>query len=704
MIRTHWMTSSAAAKAYFRSSDYYASTPGEWLGKGAKQLGLTGAAHTEDFDALADNLDPHTGLPLTTYSRDGRRVGLDMTFNSTKSVGIARELAGPDNGGDSRIEEAHRAAVKYTMSVFENDMEARVRSGGKNENRNTGNMVAYRVTHRDTRISGEDQKPDMSLHDHVFIFNATYDPVEQKWKAAEIGQIKHDAPYYEALYHNRLASNLRDLGYGIRRKDKAFEIAGVDDELVKKFSRRREYIKAVAKKLGITIQAGMDKLGATTRLGKAKELADDLNGYYASRLTAKEKQQLGVLKGKPSYRSNEEKAVRYAIGHMFERNSVVDERRLYETAIRHGIGSVTAEGDSDRGHRQGVICKNGEATTKDVLAEEGRIIDFAREGRGIMRPLLAPDRFSLGNSDHLTLSAEQLAIIRHITTSSDQVVLVIGDAGTGKTRSVRTAFDAIHCPVEMLAPSADASRGVLRDEGFGKADTVASFLLSEKRQAAISNGVMWIDEAGLLPIRDLSRLTEIAQEQNARIVLQGDPKQHRSVVRHGNMMNVLQEYAGLPVGRLTEIWRQQHKGYKAVVADIAAGKGAEGFDKLNALGWVRQTTTGNTPLVDDYFEALRTKKGRSARQGPGSRHRPHPPRNPRDHLRDPQPVEGRGKAHGRKDLRPARAAELDGGRTRRRRTLRRDGGHAVPSQLRDVQGWAGGEGLRVEARGPVRPP
>src|SRR4051794_33279171 len=102
MITTHWMQSAAAAKAYYRSSDYYASVPGDWLGKGAEQLGLSGHARAEDFDSLADNLNPLTGEPLTTFTRDGRRVGLDMTFNSVKSVGLAREVAGVDNAGDPR--------------------------------------------------------------------------------------------------------------------------------------------------------------------------------------------------------------------------------------------------------------------------------------------------------------------------------------------------------------------------------------------------------------------------------------------------------------------------------------------------------------------------------------------------------------------------------------------------------------------------
>ena len=171
--------------------------------------------------------------------------------------------------------------LRYAMGILESDVRTRVRVGGKNEDRVTGNMVAYRVTHRDTRINVEDRKPDMELHDHVFVLNSTYDAVEGKWKAAQMGQIKHDAPYYEAIYHNRLASNLRDLGYGIRRKGKSFEISGISDALVRKFSRRRQYIKAVAEKLGITSGAGMDKLGATTRLGKAKESAEELREYFA---------------------------------------------------------------------------------------------------------------------------------------------------------------------------------------------------------------------------------------------------------------------------------------------------------------------------------------------------------------------------------------------------------------------------------------
>lgn len=602
------MKSAKAAVDYLSKADYYASAPGDLLGKGFDRLDIGNMLPRDVLHCLAHNLDPRTGRLLRPHAKDGDRVGMDFTFNSTKSVGIARELAGPDNAGDPRIEEAHREAVEYAVGLIESDVQTRVRVGGADHDRQTGNLVAYRVTHRDTRINPADQRPDMSLHDHVFVFNTTFDPVEQKWKACQLGQIKHDAPYYEAAYHNRLASNLRELGYGVRRKDKAFEIAGISDELVKKFSRRTAEIDRVAAKLGISKPESKAKLGATTRLGKAKELADDLNSYYVSRLTGDEKQHLAGLQGQPSYQSDESKAVAFAIGHLYERQSVVEEKKLYETALRHGIGSVTLEGVMADALRQGVLLKGGEATTKAVLAEEGRIIDFAREGKGTCRPLGGGIQHTGSPSAHRTpldnLSPEQQALVSHILASPDRVILAVGNAGTGKTTAVRSAFDRIQCPVEMLAPSATASRGVLRSEGFDKADTVASFLLNTQRQQAVKNGVIWVDEAGLLPIKDLSRLTDIAKQQNARIILQGDPKQHRSVVRHGNMMNVLQEYAGLKVGRLTEIWRQKHAGYKAVVADIADGKYEKGFDGLAGLGWVKQVE-GHAAIVEDYMAGLR---------------------------------------------------------------------------------------------------
>lgn len=604
MIRTHWMTSASAAKAYVRAADYYAATPGRWFGRLVEELGLGERSDFDQFDALADNRHPVTGETLRPHAKDGGRIGLDMTFNSSKSVGIAREIAGAANAGDPRVECAHNEAVEYVLGLVEKDMQCRVRVGGASENRTTGNMLAHLQTHRDTRINADDGKPDMSLHTHAFIFNLTHDPVEGKLKAAEIGQIKHDAPFYEAVYHNRLAANLKTLGYGIERKGKAFEIAGVSRELIEKFSRRTQYIEKVAGKLGIEKPESKAKLGATTRLGKAKELADDLNGYYVSRLTAQEKQQLATLEGRPSRETTPEAAVGYALGHEFERRSVVDEKRVYETALRYGIGSVTPEGVQAEAKRQGLLVKGREATTKAVLAEEARVIAFAREGRGTCRPM-GENHFGEANKKVGDLSPDQLRIARHVWSSPDRVILIRGAAGTGKTHTMTAAIAGLDRHAVVLAPSADASRGVLRKEGFADADTVAAFLGSRDMQEKARGGVIWVDEAALMPMRDTRALLDVAGQVGARVVLQGDPKQHRAVARDGNLFHILERFAGLPVAQLTDIRRQRGK-YKEAVAAIERGEILKGHDIFTELGWVRQTPVfdHNQPLVKDYLAAL----------------------------------------------------------------------------------------------------
>ena len=600
MLRTSWFKSASAAKQYFRVSDYHASTPGTWMGKGAERLGLQGIADVEDFDRLCDNLDPRTGGSLTERTVANRRVGMDFTFNSSKSIGIARELAGKGNLGDPRIEDAHREAVAYAMAELEKDVQVRVRSGGQNGNRTTGELVAYRVTHRDTRVNIDDQRPDMSLHDHVFVLNASYDPVEKKWKAAELAQVKHDAPFFEAVYHNRLASNLRGLGYGVRRKDgRAFEIEGVSDDLILRFSRRTAHINAVADRLGITRPESKARLGATTRLGKAKETEADLHAYFVSRLTDSERKRLAGLEGQDSYESTPERSVRYALEHLFERQSVVGEKRVYETALRHGVGSVSLDAVRKEARRQGLLVKDGEATTKIVLEQEQRIIVFARDGKGAVRPLRAGG-FAPGD-DSATLSPEQGAVIDHVLTSPDKLILIRGAAGVGKTHALKHALARIDAPVALLAPSAEASRGVLRRDGLD-ADTVAAFLGDTDRHAKVRGGVIVVDEAGMLPIRDLDMLCDIASEQKARIVLQGDPKQHKSIPRWGNVFRTLQTHAGLPVAELKEIRRQSGR-YREAVAAIADGDIVKGHDILDALGCIRRAE-GNAALVDDYMVAV----------------------------------------------------------------------------------------------------
>jgi len=200
-------------------------------------------------------------------------------------------------------------------------------------------------------------------------------------------------------------------------------------------------------------------------------------------------------------------------------------------------------------------------------------------------------------------------MLRHIWKSTDRVIMIEGDAGSGKTTGMQIAIPGVSKPGVFLAASATASRGELRDRGFKNADTITQFLINPKFQEQARDGYIYVDEAPLAALTDIDKVIGIAKELNARVIVQGDRKQHTSVQR-GSLFHVLERHAGLPVARLTEIHRQKEPKYKEAVAAIAKGNVVGGFDILSNLGWVKETPVfdHNRPLVEDYLSAIQTRK------------------------------------------------------------------------------------------------
>lgn len=194
MLRINVPANSAAAKAYYsKAGDYYGygkggEYAGQWQGKLAEELGLSGAATMEDFHALFDNRHPKSGERLTGCDRDDRRPLIDFTWSVPKSVALMRSLA-----GDKRIEHAIWDTVMETMDDIEKEIAARVRKNGAFHNRIVGNGIILPFYHRYSRpLNGEVDPGD---HIHACLMNVCRDPVEDQLKAVEIGHIKANAPY-----------------------------------------------------------------------------------------------------------------------------------------------------------------------------------------------------------------------------------------------------------------------------------------------------------------------------------------------------------------------------------------------------------------------------------------------------------------------------------------------------------------------------
>lgn len=624
MIRMVQCTAAEQAKAYFADAlskaDYYINDQelqGRFFGKLTERLGLDSTVSKQAFHALCDNKNPATGKQLTPITKkENRRIGYDINFHCPKSVSIIHALS-----KDTHILDAFQSAVKDTMDDIERDSQTRVRKGGLNENRHTGELLYAEFIHQTARpVDGS--LPDPHLHSHCFVFNATWDEHEKRMKAGEFGEIKRDMPYYQSRFHKRLSDRLAALGYEIRRTDTSFEVIGVPQQVIDLFSKRTDEIGRIAKEKGITDAKELDALGARTRAKKQKGLTmAELNTEWRRQIRAldidREESDKAVRhaleKDKPNF--SPKQCIDHALHHSFERASVMAERRILQAAYRHSIGhhglALNDITEALRSNREVIKIKDGQrvmCTTRTVLAEEKHMVELAQAGRGKMYPLYH-------TAPLIALrDPQQKAAVAHVLTTTDRVSIIRGAAGTGKTTLMQQAVRHIENTgkrVTVVAPPAQASRGVLRKDGFKDAETVAKLLSDTDMQKKLDGQVIWVDEAGLLGTKDMTALLQLATEKNARLILGGDTRQHTSVAR-GDALRILNTVGGIKTAEVSRIFRQRPQDYREAVQDLAAGAVPDGFAKLDNMGAIKtiDPLSPNTSLVDDYVNAL--KRGKSA--------------------------------------------------------------------------------------------
>ena len=343
--------SAAAAKKYFaehlRQSDYLSrdgASPGFWFGKGAERLGLAGDVSAEDFVALASNKGPRTGERLTVRDVANARPGYDFTFSPPKSVSSLWART-----GDERLVEAVRQSVLDTLREdIEPEMKTRLRRGGQNSDVVTGNLVAALFAHPTTRPLKEDGKPDPHWHVHAYCFNRTWAPHENRWQAAQLGELHLDGRYLEAAFEARLARRLSQFGYAVEADGKgSWEIVGVPQSVLDKFSRRKFEVEAEARKRGITDPAAKAKLASLTRQKKDGEGLSPkaLHDYWNGRLTPEEAGALDAVQARARTGDGSSvapggiaaaRAMGHAVEHFFGpdgRDSAVGEKAVLEEAL-----------------------------------------------------------------------------------------------------------------------------------------------------------------------------------------------------------------------------------------------------------------------------------------------------------------------------------------------------------------------------------
>ena len=628
-----------AAIRYFRENlaqqDYYCeenAIMGQWHGKAADMLQLFGEVQSKDFEALLHNVNPSSGLRLTARNSANRRPMYDCTFSAPKSVSILHALT-----GDKDILNAHRLAVQKAMAELENNLQTQMGTGSKKHYHTTGNGLFVEFVHETSRPlekNNENGKyfiPDPQLHSHCTLINATWCEEQKRYRAIEMGIVKSQASYYEALYHSYLGEHLKFAGYALEKTGKRWEIKDFSRELIEKYSGRTIEIEKAASDRGIVSAKAKAKLGRLTRNDKHQSVPDNkLAHIWDDRLTHKERSIIQNAKGMPpndggsggSFELDAKRTIDLSLEHFMERNSSISEKRLLAYAIDLSSGQINPNAlKKELSSRSNILSAERNTvrylTTIDMLDEEKKLVQSAAHGRA-SEPALNPN-YRIQNP---ILNQEQRLAVDGILGNTDKIMILSGDAGVGKTtllQEVKNGVEQTGKEIFAFAPSSDASRDVLRKKGFETADTIALLLKSKKSQNQLKDKVMLIDEAGLVGVPTMNQLIDIAYEQNSRVILSGDWKQH-SAVEAGDALKILETKSKTHVSRVSEIVRQRDsKEYKNAIARLAKAvrfknpqkrrdvidRAFDSLDKQGAVQEIFDKDERNKAIAKSYAEATK---------------------------------------------------------------------------------------------------
>ena len=607
-----------AADYYTKSlnrGDYYSEgseVRGEWKGLASELLKLEGTVNEKDFSLLCNNINPHTLTQLSPRQNDNRREAYDFTFSVPKSVSIQQAIS-----KDDRILDVIKSSVFETMEFVESDIQTRVRVNGLNENRVTSNMSYAYFLHKNSRPV--DGYSDPHLHIHAVVMNLTYDFEEHKWKAIEMRDKKENALYYQGIFNSKVANKLQDLGYQIQKTSNNFELVGFEPETIKQFSRRTTQINELADSKNIQNVDTKGGLGARTRSHKSDKLSqDDLREKYLEILKPEDKQLIENsfersksfdnplpfhINQNPNLDQNQ-KWLDYTLEKTFERHSTISEKRLIGEVLMDGIGSTDIRGIEsliENYKSDGVLISEGtprsvlesrvntspSITTERALSEEKSIVEIINSQKLIHNPINS--KYAQTILTDTFLNQNQRESVSSILLSRDGVNLLEGKAGTGKTtvlKSIESGCNLNNIDVLVLAPTTKAV-DVLKSEGFTSATTIQKYLSDKDLQNESKNKYIIVDEASLVSIRQMNQFLNTAKENQNRVLLVGDTKQHKSVER-GNNLKTIQDHSKIQTTFLSKILRQHQEDSKLAVELLSNGKTLKGLEIFENLNYIKE--------------------------------------------------------------------------------------------------------------------
>ena len=568
----------AASAAYYLESqrsfrhpnEYYTAgeePDGVWFNpKGLFGLADGGKVDSSDFHRLYNGFAPSGGGKLTQNAGSERRsAGLDMTFSADKSVSALWAIADPELR--SEIERAHNDAARVALeeTVLRHCAYTRIRNRDGEIEVLPADIAAAMFQH------GTSRDNDPQLHTHCVIFNAARTHRDGKYRAL------HQHPVYTwmkaagAVYRNTLAWSLQErLGIRMEQygKDGEFtRIAGIPEDLIGHWSKRRAAIIDAAREMGFTVEGNAPRAAAANKITRAGKSPDndpeirhgrwrsEAEGYVerevliasilgkSEEITQEQIRALTEVLEELPYRLTREEAV-FRLPDIVERVGNATAGLLNRDAVATSIERVllspevvrltraprSAEGRADMAHTRLYSTRHNlqmEIEVRDMAAGMAADTGHSLSAQAIenkVAGLLAAG---------YPLSEEQIEAIRAVTSSSGRVAIIEGAAGSGKTTTLRPIADLYREHGQSIIATAVAWRTAV---ALGNDVDARPFCVDKLLRLAARGGIeidgdttIIVDEAGMLSTRQAHHILQLSERHGAKIVFAGDTQQQQPV-------------------------------------------------------------------------------------------------------------------------------------------------------------------------------
>ncbi len=605
-----------------------ATAGGEWYGRGAEALGLQ-QLQRDDFTRLLQGQLP-TGELLGKQTPEGRQhtPGWDLTFSAPKSVSIMIEV-----GGDTRLLDAHHAAVKDALGWLEkNAVGTRVKRDGATDFVRTDSLVAALVTHHTSR----NQEPN--THTHAVVMNMTQRS-DGAWRSLHSKELFNYKMAAGQVYRSALAQRAVALGFEITASPLSgtFELSGVPQSLIAQFSTRRQEVLAKLETWGKDDAESAARAALVTRERKRPEDLAHLREVWREQLTQQERDSLS---SKPTNsRENPpqaepvtvSEALKDSIRRAGEREAVFTHADLVRYALMPVMGVATAAavereiGAQAQSRSLQDVSEAGRRlwTTARATQQERLAVRTPLRAQSSRKPIATPQ--DIQRSGVLKpLTEGQRAAATLILTNRDQFVGVEGRPGTGKTtlvKAVKAVAASRGYKLIGMAQNANAAKQLATDAGI-EASTIHRHMrniaadLAAVQKGRLFGGTLarwrhskdlWIvDESSQLPNALARRLVRSAEILGARVAFIGDTKQLPAI--EAGKPFALQLGAGMAKAEMNEVLRQRDPADVAIVNLARAGEVAEAIARLSSRTHENPDVRGRlTAIVSDW--ARRTEKG-----------------------------------------------------------------------------------------------